>query len=127
MTPFDIASNINEKKPLLEDFKEYSAFMINRIFSNTSDTVFFANEMNKHASLDKLIQYHFYYFGLNKKKRYGKWHKNEVDFKEIDIQDVMLYYNYSRIRAVEALGILTVDDVKKIKKLMDRGGKRDRD
>ena len=56
MTPFDFLNAINETKkdifredPLAQ--KDYSAFMVNRGLSYFPDTIMFANEMNKNASI----------------------------------------------------------------------------
>lgn len=104
-SPFDIASNINEKKGVL-DVEEvgYESYVINRVFSNTPDSVLFANEMNRNWGIPKQQQYDFYYFGLPKKKRFGKWHKNQDDKEALElIQD---YFGYSRRKAKDVLQLL---------------------
>ena len=105
MSPFDIASHINEKKGVL-DVEEvgYDAYMINRVMSNTMDSVLFANEMNRCWGIDKQWQFDFYYRGLPKKSRYGKWHKNQDDKAELDI--IQEKFGYSRRKAKDVLGLL---------------------
>lgn len=121
LTPFDITSNINEKKGLL-DVQDvgYDAYVINRVMSNTADSVLFANEMNRYYSLPKDQQYAFYYYGLHKKKRFGKWHKNQDDKDALEI--IQEYYGYSRHKAKDVLNLLRphLDD---IKKELDKGGR----
>jgi hypothetical protein len=105
LSPFDIASNINNKSGQL-DVNEvgFDAFVVNRVFSNTRDSIFFANEMNQCYNLPKDMQYQFYYHGLPKKSRYGKWNKNQDDKSELEvIQD---YFGYSRNKAKQVQTLL---------------------
>lgn len=113
ISPFDIAANINTKADLL-DINEvgYDAFVLNRVFSNTKDSVFFANEMNQHYNLPKEMQYAFYYFGLSKRNRYGKWNKNQDDKSELEL--IQEYFGYSRVKAKQVQSILRpyLDDIR---------------
>jgi hypothetical protein len=62
MSPFDIASHINEKKGVLDvDEVGYNSYVINKVLSNTIDSVLFANEMNLRWNVPKQQQYDFYY------------------------------------------------------------------
>lgn len=122
MSPFDIASHINEKKGVL-DVEEvgYETYMINRVFSNTGDSVLFANELNiRWGNLTKQQQFDFYYYGLPKKKRFGKWHKNQDDKASLElIQD---YYGYSRRKAKDVLELLR-PHLDEIARELDKGGR----
>ena len=57
MNPFEYLNAMNySKEDIMHDDiaeKSYNAFMINRSLSYFQDTVFFANEMNRHHHLDK--------------------------------------------------------------------------
>lgn len=121
MSPFDITSHINEKKGVL-DVEEvgYSAYVINKVLSNTIDSVLFANEMNRYWEIPTQQQYDFYYHGLPKKKRFGKWHKNQDDTESLDL--IQEYYGYSRKRAKDVLGLLRphLDD---IRQELEKGGR----
>jgi len=98
LSPFDVVTNINEKKGFLNvDEVGFEAFVINRVFSNTQDTVLFANEMNACWGLPKDMQYAFMYHAIPKKKRYGKWHKNQDDKEELEL--IQEYFNISRHKA----------------------------
>lgn len=122
MSPFDIASHINEKKGVL-DVEEvgYETYMINRVFSNTGDSVLFANELNiRWGNLTKQQQFDFYYYGLPKKKRFGKWYKNQDDKASLElIQD---YYGYSRRKAKDVLELLR-PHLDEIARELDKGGR----
>lgn len=126
LSPFDIISNITEKKPTLDiDVvkRDYVPWMINRGLSNIRDTVLFANEMNRYWSLDKDIQYSFLYHGIQKKKRFGKWNKVSDDTDAIEL--IKEFYGYSYTRAKEVLPIL-IDSLDEIKRLLEKGGQRKR-
>jgi Holliday junction resolvasome RuvABC DNA-binding subunit len=121
LSPFDLANIINEKKVVVDvDEVGYEPYIINRVFSNTRDSVLFANEMNRYWSLSKQQQFDFYYHGLSKKKRFGKWHKNQDDVEALEI--IQEYFGYSRHKAKEVLETLRphLDD---ISKEMDKGGR----
>jgi|WetSurSiteA1Bulk_404760.scaffolds.fasta_scaffold103255_2 hypothetical protein len=123
---FDIVKNINEKGEGLLDpdtiKSEYNSFVINRALSNVKSTLFFSNEMNRLWGLDKDMQYAFYYYGITKKKRFGKWNKLQDDKETINA--IQEYFNYSYHRAKEAVSLLTEDQINIIKKAIDRGGKK---
>ena len=126
MSPFDVAKNINEKLGELtsDDIKEnYNPFIVNKIFSMTQDTVFFANELNRCYNLDKDMQYRFYYLVLNKKKRYAKWNKKEKAYDESELNLIKQKYNYSTKRATEAIELLTRQQINSIKAEFEKGGK----
>ncbi len=121
MSPFEIVSAVCEKTQGRLDVEEsgYEAYVINRALSNTLDTVFFANEMNAAYNLPKQWQFDFYFFGLDKRKRFGKWHKNQDDVKTLEL--IQEYLGCSRAKAKEVEDILRphLDD---IKKELDKGG-----
>jgi len=120
---FDITDNINSKTGLLslEELKEsYSPFIINKAFSQTKDTIFYANEMNCNANLPIDMQYDFYYHLIPKKKRYGKWNKKDKADEEL-INIIQEIYEYSYIKAQEVLPILKHYEAE-LRKSLDKGG-----
>lgn len=121
LSPFDIASVINEKKGSL-DAEEvgYVPYMVNRIFSNTFDSVIFANEMNRYSNLSRQQQFDFYYHGLGKKKRFGKWHKNQDDTEELEL--IQEAFGYSKKKAKGVLNLLR-PHLSDIRKELDKGGR----
>lgn len=124
LSPFDIINNINDKKEklaLTEINESYIPFIINKAFSQTKDTIFFANEVNCMFNLDKDIQYNFYYHLLPKKKRYGKWNKKDTS-NDSFINTIQELYNYSYKKALEVLPILK-DKEKGLTALLDTGGR----
>ena len=111
--------NLIEEDPDL--IKEYPPFIINRCLSGHLDAIMFANEMNKYPNLDKDLQYHFYLNTLRKKKRFSPWLRKD---KVTDLEIVKQYYGYSNEKALNALKILTPDQINFIKQRLDIGGIR---
>jgi len=78
---FDYIDDLSSKKTYLYDetrLKNYNVFMINRGFAQHVDTVMLASEMNKRPALSQIMHHDFYFYGVDKKKRYGKWAKSDV-------------------------------------------------
>ena len=111
--------NLIEEDPDL--IKEYPPYIINRCLSGHLDTVMFANEMNKFPNLDKDLQYHFFLNTLRKKKRFSPWLRKD---KVTDLEIIKQYYGYSNEKALNALKILTPDQINFIKQRLDIGGIR---
>ena len=83
MKPFDYVNSINfTKKNLMRNTendelaeRDYVPFLTNKSLSYFTDTLLYANEMNKYHFLDKKLQYEFYLNSIRKKKRFAKWAK----------------------------------------------------
>jgi hypothetical protein len=102
------------------DLKEYSPFMVNRALSYHMDCVLYANEMNKHHSIDKDMQYQYLLNTIRPMKRkFQPWQKSE---KEKDIDCVKTYFSYSNQKAKDALRVLSKEQISQIKELVDIGG-----
>lgn len=126
MNFFDFLNSINTtKKDLIKEDplneKDYNAFMINRGLSYFPDTIIYANEMNRYASLPKDMQYSFYLTGIKAKKRFSKWHKKDQNSESINL--IMKAYGYSSEKAAAALELLNQEQLDAIKRLYDTGGK----
>lgn len=109
--------NILKEDPSQE--KNYPPFLINKCFSFHIDSVLYANEMNKNYHIDKKLQYDFYINSLKPRKRYSPWIKKQ-SIENIEL--VQEYYGYSYNKAIESLNILSNNDLKEIKKLLNKGG-----
>lgn len=122
LSPFEFVNSINKKGEMIdveEVQRSYDAFMVNRAMSNTFDTVLFANELNILNNMDKVMQYHFYYFGVDRKPtRFGKWNKVEDDAAIPVIQE---YYGYSKSKARDVLPLL-VGHMDQLKQELEKGG-----
>ena len=105
--------------------KEYVPFVINKTMSYFLDTVLYAEEMNNHPNTDKYSQYLFYFNGVRKGKRFAKWQKADWSKYKETLDLIKEYYNYSDERALEALALLTDDNIKIIKERMFKGGKNE--
>ena len=115
--------NQNKKNIVVDDDTEkaYPPFIINKCLSGFLDTVLFANEMNLYPHLDKKMQYDFFINSISPRKRFSPWEKkSSIDY----LDAVKEYYGYNTDKALQALRILTKDQLEEIKRLVNKGGKR---
>jgi len=128
-TAFDFVNAINYSKQDLMTGTEndelaeagYVPFLTNRSLSNFPDTIMYAQEMNVHNHLDKKLQFHYLINSIRPKKRFSKWAKKQEDS---DIEAVMNYYKYSEAKARAVLSLLSPEQLKQIKKRLDKGGNK---
>lgn len=123
ISPFDYVNAIYyTKENLCEDEwgeKQYNPYIVNKALSFGPDTAVAANEMNGRSHLDKKLQFSFLINIIRKRKRFNSWIKQE---KLEDLDIVKKYYNYNTEKAIQALKILSNNDLKKIKEKMVQGG-----
>jgi len=120
----DYLYSINQsKKNILDDdpsaVKKYPPYVVNRCLSSFTDTVLYANEMNKNSHLPNKMQYDFFLNSVKPRKRFSPWaRKDSIDYLDI----VKEYYGYNDDKALQALRILTKDQLDKISYLLRKGG-----
>ena len=120
----DYLYSINQsKKNILDDdpdaARKYPAYVVNRCLSSFTDTVLYANEMNKNSHLPNKMQYDFFINSVKPRKRFSPWaRKDSIDYLDI----VKEYYGYNDDKALQALRILTKDQLDKITYLLRKGG-----
>jgi len=124
MNPFDYVNEIlTSKKNLIVDDateKAYNAFLTNRALSYHKDTILYAQEMNIFNHLDKKLQFEYLINTIRPLKRQNKkWAKKE---KEGDIEVLQEYFGYNYNNAKAAASILSKEQIKKIKKKLEKGG-----
>ena len=120
MNPFAFITSIsNSKIDILENEKDYNAFMVNRGLSYFPDTVIYANEMNKFHHLDSRLQFDFLINIVRKRNRFSKWNKNVESEK---LQIVKEYYGYSNEKARDILPLLSNENLKTIRGRIQHGG-----
>jgi hypothetical protein len=130
MKPFDFVNSINfTKKNLMRGSdndelseKSYAPFLTNKSLSYFTDTLLYANEMNRMHFLDNKLQYEFFLNSIRKKKRFAKWAKAD---KNDDLVMVSEYYQISLSKAKEAIRILTPEQLSTIRNKMEQGIKND--
>ena len=88
-------------------------------FLHFQDTVHFANMMNQHAHLDHRLQFQFLINIVRPKKRFAKWSKTE---HHDDLEAVVQYFGYSYEKAKQVMDILSSQQIKDIKKKLEKGG-----
>ena len=118
-----IPSILQNKNYVLDNEKDYHAFVINKALSFHYDCVLQANEMNKLPGLAAALQYQYLLNTVRGYKRpFRKWEKREtID----DLEAVKEYYNYSYEKAKEALVLLSNAQKEAIRKAIDKGGTND--
>jgi len=99
--------------------KKYPAFMVNKILSSFSDTIMFANEMNRNHFVDRDMQFQFLLNSIKAKKRFTPFLRSE---RIKDIECVKEYYGYNNDKAKSALDILSKDEINLIKEKLYKGG-----
>lgn len=130
MNPFDYLNAINDtKENVIEDSdnpelaeKLYPPYLVNRGLSFFIDTVYLANEMNRHHHLDSKMQFDFLINIVRKKKRFSKWFKAQPDE---EVEAVMDYYGYSQDKARQVVDLLTKDQITQIIERQRKGGLND--
>jgi len=123
---FDWLNDLNQDKKYLFNSNtetDFSTFMVNRGMSQNVDTIMIANELNKQYGVTREMAHDFYFYILPKKKRYGKWAKQNNDRKE-DIDLLIKHYSVNRSIATLYLSMLTQEELEQIKQMNDVGGKR---
>ena len=120
MNPFALINSIsNSKIDILENEKDYNAFMVNRGLSYFPDTVIYANEMNKFHHLDNRLQYSFLINIIRKRNRFSKWNKS---IESENINAIKRYYGYSNEKARDVLPLLSNENLNIIKGKIFHGG-----
>ena len=100
---------------------KYPPYIINKCMSQHMDTVMYANEMNQYSFLDHKMQYDFYIHIVRPKRRFSPWGKKQ---KIDDLDLVKGYYGYSTDKAIQALRILSPNQIDYIKDKLNKGGKK---
>jgi len=122
----DYLYSINQSKKNILDsdedaVKKYPAFVVNRCLSSFTDTILFVNEMNKNSHLPNKLQYDFLLNSVKPRKRFSPWTKKDsIDYLEL----VKEYYGYNDDKALQALRILTKDQLDHIAKILNKGGRQ---
>ena len=109
---------MNGDDPMWE--KKYPTYIINKCLAPFSDTISLINEMNRLHHTDSKMQYDFLLNSVRSRKRFAPWMKAG---KSKNLEYVKEYYGYSNEKAKSALGILSNEQIIKIKNILNKGGK----
>jgi len=97
----------------------YSPFLVNRALSYHIDSLFYANQLNQLPQLDKRPQIDFLINTIRAQKRsFSKWAK---PIREGDLKAVMQYYGYNSAKALQAMKILSEEQINIIKERTQTG------
>jgi len=125
LTKYLTAINYSKEKLLDTDDREwekkYPPFIINKGLSYFSDTIMYANEMNKLHHATKHMQFSFFLNSIKSRKRFSKWLKASK-IKDLDV--IKQHFGYSNKKAQEVLSILTKKQIDYIKERLYKGGRK---
>lgn len=122
-SPFDFVKSITETKENIFEGneKEYNPFIINRALSFNVDCLFIVHELSKHGQMPKEVQYKFLLNSIEKKKRWGKWVKKDIQPEALEL--IKEAYGYSDSKALAVLPLFTDKQLLELRDLLDKGGK----
>jgi len=119
-------NSINKKTSKVDLDSDYSKWRINNILSTHWDSVKYANEMNINYDITDQMHYDYLFGALRKGSRYtkpeSKEEKKEREREQALISLVSAYYKYNRLRAKEAIKILSAEQIEYIKQKQEKGG-----
>ena len=126
--PFDYVKDIQRgKKDIIRNSESpekaegfYNPFITNRALSFYPDSILHANEMNRRAELDKLLQFDYLINSIRSMKREYSWIKKPDE--DADIEMISQYYRVNVNRAREYLKILSPHQLNDIKRRTRKGG-----
>lgn len=124
LSPFDFVKEIQvTKRDLMVDSvaeKAYAPFVVNRALSYELDSLMAANAMNQRHHADKKYQFHFLLRIIRSQKRgFHKWPK---PIKNEDLEAIKTLFACSHRKALEALRILTPEQIASIREITTEGG-----
>jgi len=119
MGPFEFVNSISHnKKNLMRGTendelsqREYVSFIVNRSLSYFTDTLLYANEMNRHPGIDGIMQYEYLLHSVRPNKRFSKWSKTQ---EQADIVAISKYFKVNLKRASEYSIILSKEQIEEI-------------
>jgi hypothetical protein len=115
-----IPSILQTKKDVLDNEKDYNAFLVNRALSYHMDCILYANQMNMNSLISRKLQYQYFLNTIRPMKRkFQSWHKQET---VKDLECIKEYFGYSDEKAKEAISILNNDQIAFIKEKLEKGG-----
>lgn len=123
---FDMINDISLDKTYTfnEDTRSmYNPYLVNRAFMQHIDTVMYAVETNKMVLLDKEMHHDFLFYGIDPKKRYGKWAKADTT-NDQTIKNIMNKYQCNRDIAIGYYKLMTEEQLKQFEKEEMKGGRR---
>jgi len=108
---------------------DYSQWRINSIVAGYDGCAGIVNEMNIHYNVTDQMHYDYLFGSIRKMRRMGKKKTEDEKRKEQEAKRyealltlVSAYYKYNKLRAKEALKILTAEQIEYIKQKQEKGG-----
>lgn len=118
LTP--IMTSINQTKEELSIDNSYSPFIVNRCLSFFIDTIYEVADINCIHGISKKMHYDYLRLCIRPRHRFHPWMK-AVEIENLEV--IKEYYDLSDKKAIEALEILSDDDIQVLRKKLFKGGK----
>jgi len=124
VNPFDYVNAIlYTKKDVMQENgneRDYSPFLTNRSLSYHRDSIFAAQQLNLIPGIDNRLQFRYLINTIRPMKRDKKqWAKKK---ENNDIDAIIEYFGYDHKQALVAISILSKDQLKQIKRKLEKGG-----
>lgn len=115
-----IPSILVSKEDVLENEKDYNAYIVNRALSFHADCILHVNELNVRPSIDSRMQYLYLLNSIRGyKRKFVPWTKRE---NIQDIEMIQQYFGFSRAKAKDAMSVLSEKEINEIRINSDKGG-----
>lgn len=120
---FDFVNAINHtKRDLIAEEeaseRDYVPFVVNRSLSYFTDTLLYANEMNRYRDLDRDLQFRFLLNSIRPKKRFSKWAKSE---HSDNLELISQYFECSITKAKDYLRLLSNEQLDELRESVTKG------
>lgn len=110
INPFVFLKSISNKSHP-DNLNGFNKYLTNLAMSQRSDTILYANELNKDVHISDQMCFDFYFHGLPKKNYWSKWAKN---FTSEYVEPLSEYFNVSSRVAKQYEKLIKEDDKKAI-------------
>ena len=123
---FDYIKMLSQTKemPVFDEHfnKTYNQYVTNMYFSLYQDTAMLANELQYRVTeLSNRLHFLFLHRMIPRRKReWVQWYKPEAMTPKLEL--VMNVYNYNRVKAQNALSLLSKEDIKALNNMQFKGG-----
>lgn len=119
MSPFDYVNSISlNKKNMMRGSendeyaeKQYEPYLANKALSYFTDTLLYANEMNRYPFLENKLQYEYLLQSIRPGKRFSKWTKKTLSD---EVKSISHYFGVNMKVAEQYSKLISSEDKAKI-------------
>lgn len=121
---FEFIKDVLYRNETHDDYRGYVPHLVNQNLSFASQTVAYANEINKRHNLPVDVQFEFLRRAIPKTKStfFIKWMKPTIE-KDERIELIMKVYKYSYEKAKDVVNLINPDQYELLKQSFEKGGR----